>query len=137
MPRKTLEEQLEDLEKKKAQIKARLADKDARERAAERKRDTRRKIIIGGLARVHMQRNPNSAFARKIAALIDEYVIGDTERALFDLDPLPKPEQDTRRTRHRTETDTRFPDRFREKDTGPLLDDFTGKTTQTNASSSG
>ena len=137
MPRKSLEEQLDALEKKKAQIKAKLADKDARERAAERKRDTRRKIIIGGLARVHMQRNPNSAFARKIAALIDEYVIGDTERALFDLDPLPKPEQDTRRTRHRSETDTKFPDRFREKEDRPLLDNFIRETAQKSGSSRG
>ena len=88
-------------EKKISQIDAQLEDISAREKAAERKRDTRRKIIMGGLAGFHMEKNPRSAFAKKLATLIDEYVIGDKERALFDLDPLPKTEAEIRRIKHK------------------------------------
>ena len=84
-------------QKKIGQIDAQLADLTARERLAERKRDTRRKVIMGALAGYHMRKNPKSDFAKKLASLIDEYVIGDRERALFDLEPLPKPEQDSRK----------------------------------------
>ena len=90
-------------EKKISQIDAQLEDISAREKAAERKRDTRRKIIMGGLAGFHMEKNPRSAFAKKLATLIDEYVIGDKERALFDLDPLPKTEAEIRRIKHKDE----------------------------------
>ena len=90
-------------EKKISQIDAQLKDISAREKAAERKRDTRRKIIMGGLAGFHMEKNPRSSFAKKLASLIDEYVIGDKERALFDLEPLPKTEAETRRIKHKDE----------------------------------
>jgi len=88
---------IEAYKKKIDQIDAQLADLTAREKLAERKRDTRRKVIMGALAGFHMRKNPNSDFAKKLASLIDEYVIGDRERALFDLDPLPKDEQDNRK----------------------------------------
>ena len=90
-------------EKKISQIDAQLKDISAREKSAERKRDTRRKIIMGGFAGFHMEKNPRSAFAKKLAALIDEYVIGDKERALFDLEPLPKTEAEIRRIKHKDE----------------------------------
>lgn len=98
---KTLEEKREAIiaayKKKIDQIDAQLADLTAREKLAERKRDTRRKVIMGALAAHHMRKNPRSDFAKKLASLIDEYVIGDRERALFDLDPLPKEEQASRK----------------------------------------
>lgn len=86
--------------KRKAQIDAKIADLKKREAKAERKRDTRRKIIAGGLATHHMKANPTSDFAKKLAGLIDEYVIGDNERALFDLDPLTANDQLARKTKH-------------------------------------
>ena len=102
---KTLAEKREAIiqayQKKIDQIDAQLADLTARERLAERKRDTRRKVIMGALAGYHMRKNPNSDFAKKLAALIDEYIIGDRERALFDLDPLPKEEQESRKRSQR------------------------------------
>ena len=98
---KTLAEKREAIiaayQKKISQIDAQLADLTAREKKAERRRDTRRKVIMGALAAHHMRKNPNSDFAKKLAGLIDEYVIGDRERSLFDLDPLPKEEQDNRK----------------------------------------
>lgn len=102
---KTLEEKREAIikayKKKIDQIDAQLADLSAREKLAERKRDTRRKVIMGALAAHHMRKNPRSDFAKKLASLIDEYVIGDRERPLFDLDPLPKEEQDSRKQSQR------------------------------------
>jgi hypothetical protein len=104
---KTLAEKREAIiqayQKKIDQIDAQLADLTAREKLAERKRDTRRKVIMGALAGYHMRKNPRSDFAKKLAALIDEYVIGDRERSLFDLDPLPKDEQDNRKRSQRIE----------------------------------
>lgn len=92
----TLEEKRDRLnaehKKKLDQVNAQLKDAKARERTKERKRDTRRKIIIGGLVQKHITANPQSEMARKVVSLIEEYVTGDTERALFDLDPLPKKE---------------------------------------------
>ena len=90
-------------DKKITQIDAQLKDISAREKEVERKRDTRRKIIMGGLAGFHMEKNPRSSFAKKLASLIDEYVIGDKERSLFDLEPLPKTEAETRRIKHKEE----------------------------------
>ncbi len=104
---KTLAEKREAIiqayQKKIDQIDAQLADLTAREKLAERKRDTRRKVIMGALAGFHMRKNPNSDFAKKLASLIDEYVIGDKERSLFDLDPLPKTEAEIRRIKHKEE----------------------------------
>ena len=105
--KKTLAEKREAIiqayQKKIDQIDAQLADLTAREKLAERKRDTRRKVIMGALAGYHMRKNPRSDFAKKLAALIDEYVIGDRERSLFDLDPLPKEEQESRKRTQRKE----------------------------------
>ena len=102
---KTLEEKreaiIEAYQNRISQIDAQLADLSARGKQAERKRDTRRKVIMGALAAHHMRKNPRSSFAKKLAALIDEYVIGDRERSLFDLDPLPQDEQKSRKLSQR------------------------------------
>ena len=100
----TLDEKQEEIKaiaaKRTAQIEAKIKDFKKREAKAERERDTRRKIIAGGLATRHMKANPTSDFAKKLAGLIDEYVIGDRERALFDLDPLSDNDQLARKTKH-------------------------------------
>lgn len=87
-------------DKKIAQIDAQIKAQRAREKTKARKADTRRKVILGGLAGVHMARNPSSEFTKRMTSLIDEYTIGNAERALFDLSPLPPEEQKARRARH-------------------------------------
>lgn len=77
------------LEARRDQIDAQLKAVRARDRQQKRKEDTRRKIIAGSLAERHAQQNPDSEFATIMLRLIREYVVTDTERALFDLDPLP------------------------------------------------
>lgn len=106
-PKETLEEQYARVkataDKRLGQLKARMQAQQAREKTNERKADTRRKIILGGLAKVHMTRNPDSDFAKRMMAMIDEYTVGDAERKLFDLPLLSEDEQKKRRSKHRTE----------------------------------
>ena len=105
--REAIEDQIATLkatsDKKLAQLQARLKAQKARDREKQRKLDTRRKIIAGALTLEHMGRNPDSDFTRIMAMLIDQYTLGDRERALFDLPPLPEAEQKSRRTRHAAE----------------------------------
>ena len=82
--RKTDQEQLETLEKKKSQIEALIQKKRAALRVSERKRDTRRKIIAGALALEHAGINP--AFAKTLNALINQHVKRPEDRELFGLD---------------------------------------------------
>lgn len=79
---------LDSLREKQKRIAAQIRDLETKEKQRERKRDTRRKIVAGALALNHMEKNPNSDFTRKMAALIEEYVAKPTERALFGLGPL-------------------------------------------------
>lgn len=82
--RKTAEEQLEALEKKKSQLDAQIQKKRSAVRAAERKRDTRRKIIAGALALEHSAIDVE--FGRKLNRLLQEHVTRPEDRKLFELD---------------------------------------------------
>ena len=82
--RKTNQEQLEDLEKRKGQIEARIQKKRAALRVIERKRDTRRKIIAGAVALEHADIDP--AFAKTLRRLLNQHVKTPDDRNLFGLD---------------------------------------------------
>jgi glucose/arabinose dehydrogenase len=60
--------QREKLEKQKAQIEARLKALEARESAERRKKDTRRKIVVGGAVLAHAAHDP--AFAETLRAVL-------------------------------------------------------------------
>ena len=81
---------LEKLKLKRDQLDAQIKLKQARALQQARKDDTRRKIIAGALALEHATSNPTSEFGKKLFRLLDEYVITDRERALFDMAPLAK-----------------------------------------------
>lgn len=83
MTRRTPEEKLADLEKKKAQLDARIQKERAAVRQKERKRDTRRKVIAGALALEHATHDPD--FGKKLKRLIREHVERPEDLALFDL----------------------------------------------------
>lgn len=72
---------------KKQQLQAQIKDLESRQRAQDRKNDTRRKIIAGALALEHLEKNPESPFARTLLRLLDEYVTRPAERSLFNLPP--------------------------------------------------
>jgi hypothetical protein len=62
-----METRREKLEKQKARIEARLKALDAKENAERRKRETRRKIIVGGAALAHAAHDPAFAAALRAA----------------------------------------------------------------------
>ena len=66
---------------KKAQLDAQLRQLDARERVQERKRDTRRKVIAGGMALKHAE--IDDEFAAAMFKLINRYVTRPQDRNLF------------------------------------------------------
>ncbi len=76
----------EKLELEIRQKQARLKDLDAQERVKERKRETRRKIIVGALM-LQESANDNQIKAL-INKLINENVTSDNDRELFSLKPI-------------------------------------------------
>src|SRR5690242_19400427 len=89
MARRTTTDRLELLREKRAQLYTQLRALEARNKQAERKADTRRKVIAGALALEHFQANRESEFGRVMLRLLDEYVIRPHDRALFPELPAP------------------------------------------------
>ena len=83
---KSVKERAEALRKRKAEIEARLSDLEQREKTAERKRDTRRKVIAGAYALEHCDFDP--AFKATLKGLLNSYLEKPGDRELFDLAPL-------------------------------------------------
>src|SRR5271169_4353177 len=83
MPRKSTADRLETLRQKRNLLDAQLKALEARNKQAERRADTRRKIIAGALALEHYDKNPDSEFHRILLRLLDEYVLRPYDRALF------------------------------------------------------
>lgn len=83
-------EKLERLLKQQEQLKAQIALLQAREKEEERKKDTRRKILLGGiiLAKVKRGEWPQA----KLVELLDRELKEERDRVLFDLPPLPETE---------------------------------------------
>ena len=77
---------LSKLEERRKQIDTQIQRIKAREQQQERKRDTRRKILIGAavLERVKSERWPEE----RLHAMMDEYLDKEIDRRLFDLQPL-------------------------------------------------
>jgi hypothetical protein len=80
----TMPTRLELLLEKEAQLKAQIQQAKAAERTLEKKRDTRRKILIGAavLARVERGEWPQ----QDLAMMMDGFLTRPHERELFDLD---------------------------------------------------
>ena len=58
MPRKSTADRLKTLRERREQLDAQLRALEARNKQAERKADTRRKVIAGALALEHYEKNP-------------------------------------------------------------------------------
>ena len=87
MPRKSTTDRLQALRDKRDQLDAQLRMLEARRKEAERKADTRRKVIAGALALEHFEANRDSEFARVLFRLMDEYVVRPHDRVLFPFLP--------------------------------------------------
>ncbi len=79
-----MSKRLEVLEKKRAQIQAQIKDVQAREKKQQRKLDTRRKIIAGGILLKHMEENTHDEVSTKMHSLFQNYV-KPKDRHLFDI----------------------------------------------------
>lgn len=78
MVKKPLEQQI-------AEQEARLNRLKQRQKAEDRKRDTRRKIIAGSLALKHCE--TDAQFEQTLMKVIDRSLVKEQERSLFDLPP--------------------------------------------------
>lgn len=91
--KKTPAEKIADLEKKKAQLTAQIQKQKALERTADRKLDTRRKIIAGALALEHMELDPE--FRQTMIRLLSRHV-KESDKHLFDFsETAPTPPQNS------------------------------------------
>ena len=79
---------LEQLQKKRDQINAQIKSIKATESKAERKKETRRKIITGAIARNHAEMHPNSDFTKELNKLLNQHVDKPADRELLELSPL-------------------------------------------------
>ena len=80
---------LEQLKSKKAQLAAQIQLLEAREKTAERKRDTRRKILIGAY---YLDKARDEGTWETLVQLMDGYLTRETDRKLFDLGPKKTPQ---------------------------------------------
>jgi hypothetical protein len=90
MPRLKPQEKREALIKKRAELDAQLRTIEAQEREAERRRDTRRKVVAGAIALEQIARDPTGAFALQLTELLSQFV-EPRSRELFPFLPaLPE-----------------------------------------------
>lgn len=82
-PRKSPDEKLAELHQKKARLEAQIHSERARLRQAERKRDTRRKIIAGAVVLEHASQNPQ--FQTHLNSLLRRFVTRPQDLELFEL----------------------------------------------------
>lgn len=87
MPRASTTDRLDTLRRRRDQLDAQLRMLEARRKEAERKADTRRKVIAGALALEHFEANRDSEFAKLLYRLLDEYVVRPHDRPLFPFLP--------------------------------------------------
>ncbi len=88
--RKSLDEQLAELTKKRDQLEARRLALLSSKKATDRKLDARRKIIVGAAVLAHAELNPS--FADQLREILDAAVQRLVDRAVIpDLLPYPSP----------------------------------------------
>ena len=80
-PRKSLDDQLAELTRKRDQLEARRLALLAVKKDSDRKLDTRRKIIVGGAILAHAELHP--AFADQLAVLLNLVVTRDIDRGVI------------------------------------------------------
>lgn len=79
--------QLEKIDKQIAQLKARKSAIKQRQKAANGKRETQRKVIIGGTVLKHAELHPE--FHDRLWQLLNQNVRRPYDRTVLGLSPLP------------------------------------------------
>ena len=83
---------LERLKKKQDQLKAQIQALESAEKTREKKRDTRRKILIGAY---YLDKAIKENRFDEIVKLMDGYLNRNSDRMLFDLPPLEEKSSST------------------------------------------
>lgn len=91
--RKTPQERIDELERKQRVLNARIQREKATVRAAERREDTRRKIVAGAIVLEHASRN--AQFADYLHTLLERAVTRPQDRALFGFGALEANESES------------------------------------------
>lgn len=87
---KATQSQLEKLKAQQAKLAARIQAVEARAKVSERKQETRRKILVGSYYLDDAIKHNRLDEIKKIMAT---YLTRESDRKLFDLDPLPTKER--------------------------------------------
>ena len=99
MAKKTVSQQLEALEQRQKELAAKKALLRAKEKNEGRKKETRQKIIYGGLVLAHAERDASfAAFLHELAARAvtreaDKATIADTQERWREATALKQPKQ--------------------------------------------
>jgi len=80
-----VEERIKKLQERKAAIDAEIQKIKARTQKEDRKKDTRRKILIGGIIMKLVKDGVEGWSSEKLKLLLDRELTRDDDRALFDL----------------------------------------------------
>lgn len=75
---------LESLKKQQEQLKAKIQALEASESSRERKRETRRKILVGAY---YLDKMRSDNKFNELVSLMDAYLSRDSDRVLFNLPP--------------------------------------------------
>jgi len=81
--RRSLADRIADKKKREEQLRAEVAQLEARRKTEERKRDTRRKIVVGGAVLAHAEHDPafrnhlQEALRKGVTRDIDKVVVAD------------------------------------------------------------
>lgn len=81
---------LSTLEKLKAQrekLNARIQAAEARSKNSDRKKDTRRKILLGSY---YLEQATKNNDMEKVKKLMDDFLVRNSDRKLFDLEEIPE-----------------------------------------------
>ena len=73
---------VEKLKEQRAKLDARIQAAEAREKTAERKKDARRKILVGAY---YLDQAEKKNTMDEVKRLMEGYLTRDSDRALFDL----------------------------------------------------
>lgn len=79
---------LEKLKNQRAKIDARIQAAEARSKSAERKQETRRKILVGSY---YLDKAREQGKLEELKNRMAEYLSRDSDRKLFDLPPAENP----------------------------------------------
>lgn len=78
---------LERLKIQRDKLAAKIQQAEARTKTSERKKDTRRKILVGSYYLEEATKNKNMADIEK---RMDDFLVRDSDRKLFDLAEIPE-----------------------------------------------